>query len=363
MKIAYLFGSLNRGGTETLMLDVCKYIADNNFDAIGVYRKGGVLEQDFINTDLPFYQIKTEKNPLSYILKLRKRLLAEKIDVAHTQQPIDALYAYFACIGTNIKVVLTLHGFDYSASHRLHKFILRKTVANIYVSDFQRKYYTKKYQLEKGKQYVVYNGIDFTKFENINKTDVREEINVNKGTLLLGMVGNFNEVRDQITICKFIKLLNDKKINFHFLFVGKRIESTPERFDNCVKYCKDNNLTEKVTFLGVRNDVPEILNQLDAFIYATDHDTFGIAVVEAIANGVPVFVNDWEVMKEVTENGKYATLYKSKDEMNLLAKFIVFLQDRESYLQKNSQISRLVKERYSIKTHFNNLITIYRTYA
>ena len=47
MKTAIVLGSLNRGGTETLMLDLCQNLKKKDFDAVGIYRKGGVLEQEF----------------------------------------------------------------------------------------------------------------------------------------------------------------------------------------------------------------------------------------------------------------------------------------------------------------------------
>jgi glycosyltransferase involved in cell wall biosynthesis len=118
-------------------------------------------------------------------------------------------------------------------------------------------------------------------------------------------------------------------------------------------------LEQKVFFLGARNDVPEILTQLDSFIYSTEHDTFGIAVVEAIMAGVPVFVNDLEVMKEITANGEYATLYKTKDEKDLVREFMLFLQNREAYILKTKKSAQLVRNRYSIDMHIENLKNIY----
>ena len=253
-------------------------------------------------------------------------------------------------------------------------FILKRTDTNIYVSNAQREYYQKKYRLDENKQWVVYNGISFNKFDGaksasthsmtashiMSKEDLlRDELKLTPDTMLFGTVGNFLPGRDQLTICKFLKLLKKEDISFHFVFVGKRVENSSDLYDDCVKYCRQNNLLENVSFLGSREDVPDILSQLDAFVYATDHDTFGIGVVEAMAVGIPVFVNDWMVMSEITDEGKYATLYKTKDEQDLLRHFLLFLQDKTNYLTKAANASSFVRQKYSIEKHIEKLKKIY----
>jgi len=375
MRIAFLLGSVNRGGTETLLLDVFRNATKNNLDVLVIYRKSGILETNFREIDLPIYKVPTGKKPFGYILRLRKLLFENNITIAHAQQPIDALYAWLACMGSQIKVMLTLHGYDFTenkSGNLILRFIIRRTDTNIYVSDTQRQYYQDKYHLNPGKQKMVYNGISFDKLDGFdtrnatksitsdtNKSALRNELQLHFNTLLIGAVGNFNNVRDQLTTCRFLKLLNDQKIDFHFVFVGKRIEREPQLYDDCLNYCSENGLTKKVTFLGSRNDVPEILQQLDAFIYSTNHDTFGIAVVEAMAVGIPVFVNDWGVMSEITENGKYATLYKTKDEHDLLQQFMLFLQNKSVYQDKARQASVFVRERYLIEKHIEVLKEVY----
>jgi len=364
MKIAYLLGSLNRGGTETLMLDVFRNAQKNGLDAICIYRKKGVFEDEFLRSDVLMLPLPTGKNIVGYLFRLRKQLKAHKIDVVHAQQPIDALYAKLACLGTSIKIVLTLHGYDYNESRtgaRILRNIIRRTHRNIYVSNTQREYYLDKYQLNPDFQQVVYNGISFDKldFSHQMTTNLRSELKLSPTTLLLGSVGNFNEVRDQITICRFLRLLRENEIDFHFVFAGKRIKALSYLYDNCVEYCIANGLMDFVTFFGVRNDIPSILGQLDAFVYSTDHDTFGIAVVEAMATGIPVFVNDWGVMNEITGYGNYATLYKTKDENDLLREFVLFLQNKNGYQQKAIHQTDLVRLTYSIEKHIELLKKVY----
>jgi len=380
MRIAYLLGSLNRGGTETLLLDVFRNAAKNNLDAIGLYRKSGTLETEFSKSGIQLHKIPTG-NILHYILQLRKHLTGNEIQLVHAQQPIDALFAMLACLGTRIKLILTFHGYDFNdgkVGSWILRFTIKRTNGNIFVSDAQRKYYQQKYRLNQDRQQVVYNGISFDKLDNStasatthsrnNSADarciqasvsLRDEFKLAKDTLLLGSVGNFVSGRDQLTLCRFLRRLNQQQLDFHFVFVGIRSDSSTQLFDECSIYCEQNELLDRVSFLGSRNDVPFILQQLDAFLYSTVHDTFGIAVVEAMAVGIPVFVNDWDVMKEITGNGKYATLYKTKDEIDLLREFMLFLQNKDRYKAKAKEAARFVREHFSIEKHIEELKKVY----
>ena len=363
MKIAYLLGSLNRGGTETLLLDVLSNASSLQLDAIAICRKGGVLETSFVQSSVPLYKIPVQKNIFQYLRTLRKTLIQNNVQVVHAQQPIDAMLSWAACKGTKIKIVLTWHGYDFHAG-RLSSFIYNfviKRVNNIFVSREQQTYYSQQYKLNPQRSHVVYNGIDFSKFNisNSSNTNLRKELNIPQETLLLGSVGNFVQGRDQMTLCRFLKLLQEQNVLFHFIFVGKRFDDSSQKYDDCVDFCQRNNLSNQVHFLGSRQDVPQILTQLDAFLYATDHDTFGISVVEAIAAGIPVFVNDWGVMKEITENGKYATLYKTKNENDLLRQFMLFLKDKSISNKKTVCSSDYIRKKYSIEKHIFELKKTY----
>lgn len=372
MKIAYLFGSLTRGGTETLMLDVFRHAPEHELDAIGVYRKTGEFERDFLNCGVPMFKIAPGINKFAYLIRLRRLLLSHKVDIVHAQQPIDAFYAYYACMGTKIKIMLTLHGYDFNdnkASRSVLKFIISRTDKNIFVSKSQSDYYIKRFNLNPAKQRVVYNGISFSKiidaFDNKaidalqGEQNIIKELKLSPETLLLSSVGNFIPVRDQMTLCRFANLLKKQDVDFRLLLVGKRLDFVAFQYDDCVSYCRQNDLLKHVHFLGMRTDVPQILALSDAFVYATDYDTFGIAVAEAMATGTPVFVNDWEVMSEITVQGKYATLYKTKDERDLVEKFMLFLRHKNDYISKARLAQQFVRDTYSIESHITNMMKQY----
>ena len=366
MKIAYLLGSLNRGGTETLLLDTYRQAKDANMDIIGVYRKDGLLYKDFKNSGVQITRLKPRFFlDLLYFFHLRKLLKGNKVDIVHAQQVIDAIYAWISCRGTGIKVLLTLHGYNFRYGRKINtltQFIINRTRLNIYVSKSQKTNYQEKYKIKKPQnQVVVYNGVSFDKFNNIERKSLKKEFNIPEKTLLLGSVGNFVGVRDQITICRFLDLLNQKGIDFAFVFAGRKSDTEPWYFDNCIQYCKDHDLSRKVFFPGSRKDIPNMLSQLDAFIYSTSHDTFGIAIIEAMAMGVSVFTNDWEVMTEITDKGQHGIIYKTKDEKDLLHKFMHFLENREIYQGHAREDAVWVRKQYSIQTHLDSLKQIYQS--
>ena len=61
MKVAFLLGSLNRGGTETMILDIFKDNSDVRFAKLLVYREEGCLSNEFHSTEWPVYLIKPDK--------------------------------------------------------------------------------------------------------------------------------------------------------------------------------------------------------------------------------------------------------------------------------------------------------------
>lgn len=367
MKVAFLLGTLKRGGTETLVLDIFNYHQKISFEIIGIYKKKEALYNAFTLSEVPFFKINPGKLSMHwlYLFRLRNLIKNENVTIIHSNQRIDTLYSRIACLGLSVKIVQTFHDFDFTYS-KLNKLILNVSLLaadrNIFVSEYQKKHYLTSYKsLTKKIQYHIYNGIDFSKFNVTQHISIRKENNINDNRILLGMVGNFNNGRDHLTVCRFLVLLKKESVNYTFLFIGGKDKKNPEHFYQCRSFCDKNQISENVIFLGSRPDAQLIMPQLDAFIYSSDHDTFGLAVIEAIAAGIPVFVNDWPVMKEITENGQRAIVFKSKDERNLLEKFMLFHNQPGPYLDKAKENAEWAKKEFSIQKHINKLHKMYTT--
>lgn len=367
IKVAYFIGSLNRGGAEMLLLDICQKMNYAPFDMVLVYRNDGDLTNDFIATGVTMFKIKPKGLKIRYFRQLRRLIKREKVDVVHAQTLLNGFVSLLCTAFTKVKLVVTFHGLFISKTDRFFThFVMWFANASIFVSDYERDWYLKKTLFAPSKRcYLVYNGIDFSKLDKKYPIPdfLENRVIPFVGTIKMVMVGNFVSGRSQNFLCQALKQFRDNNVcNFCFYFVGKKYESEPHLYDNCVNYCKENGLFDTcVFFLDGRGDVPAILQHVDAFVYSTNEDTFGIAVVEAIASGLPVIVNDWEVMKEITENGKFAVLYKTKDIDDFTAKLTDVVTNLAQYRNHSLTNAEAIRQRFSIESHINNLNKLYNT--
>ncbi len=360
MKVAYFIGSLNRGGTEMLTLDICRKKDYASYEMILIYRNDGELTDEFRATGVPMFRIKPKGFAFGYLGEIRRLLKKEKVNLLHAQTLMNGAVGVFCTLFTNLRTVTSFHGLLDTFYKRVLRHInIWWADETVFVSKYVRNWYIQHTLFcNKEKCNVVYNGICLEKYGyEYPKPDVLKS---EEKRLKFGCVGNFVAERTHMVICKSIKRLDDLGIKqFEFYFVGKRVEGEEKCYDGCVEYCEKNHLMDRVHFLGSRGDVIAILQHLDGFVYSTAKDTFGIAVVEAMVAGLPVVVNDWEVMKEVSHEGKYACLFKTDNEADCCEKMKILIDNIETCRSKAKHQVEEVSKLYSIENHIDGLKTVY----
>lgn len=136
---------------------------------------------------------------------------------------------------------------------------------------------------------LIYNGIDTEKFAYSKEMRIkkRQELNISKEKLVIGYVAMFREQKNHdFLIDIFIEILKLKP-NAVLVLVG----TGP--LENKIKNkCKKLNILEKVIFLGVRQDVNEILNAIDLCFFPTKYEGFSMGLIEYQCNGLPVICSN-----------------------------------------------------------------------
>lgn len=363
IKVCFLLGSLNRGGTETLMLDICNNFKSEGFSLILAHRKKGYLENEFHKSGIPMFQLSEKRvEYLHLIQNLRALLIKQKVDIVHVHQPIDAILAKCAIRKLKIKIVLSHHGFIHNI---ISKFLIRAALSlvdlNIFVSQSCRIIYENYLgKSMKQKSAILYNGVDINRLTTARRTFQINNKILDNSTFKMGMVGSFHaSTRDHLTVCKALGMLEKNFKDFVFVFAGGASPSGLKYMTNCMAECDGLGLSNKVIFTGTIDYVPSLLKQLDAYVYSTNYETFGIGLVEALILGLPSIINDHPTLLEITNNGQYALVYRTGNVTDLFNKISLLINDPETRLKLSSQSKLFSREKFSINDHILKLLDIY----
>jgi L-malate glycosyltransferase len=364
-KALHILDSLNRGGAETMMLDVCRNAKQNGLELTFVAAGGGELESDFRNSGVEFIRL-NRRLPvdLSLASKLRGIIKERDIRVVHSHQPVEALHLYLATRKSKTGRVLTLHGVYPGTKNELAlKFVVPRTQIKVVVSNDLLARLRREQGFDTRQNfYVVNNGVDASRLQSSGRK-LRDELGLANDELLLGMVGNFHPVaqKDQLTVCRALPALFARVPRARFAFVGGPSEAAPELFDQCVSFCRAQNIAERIHFLGKRNDVADILSSLDIFVLSTLREGSPISVIEAMMIGVPAVLSDIAALREISGNGEYAVLFCTGDANDLADKLIDLIGDPGRHARLSAAASAWANERFGIESHLENLKTLYNS--
>ena len=259
---------------------------------------------------------------------------------------------------------MSYHGYTRERKNRaVLKFLIPRMHDNIAVSQQFLGQLSTKERLEISNFRIIHNGIDTRRLQATAR-GIKRELGLAPDQILLGMVGSFSSaVRDHLTVCQALTMLFDQSSNVHFVFVGGRSSSSPKHYEDCINYCNQQGIADRAHFLGLRSDVPNILSELDGFVFSSKEDTFGIALVEALLMGVPAIISDIPTLLEVSCNGRYAQLFKAGDPCDLSEKMLSFIKQPWASTERARQAQIWAQREFSVEAHLNKLKHLYHSLA
>jgi glycosyltransferase involved in cell wall biosynthesis len=176
--------------------------------------------------------------------------------------------------------------------------ILRTASAVVAVSDYTAEKFNEGLAVPVATR--VYNSIDHARFDpdRVVAAGLREQLGLGAEAALLGHVAQITPWKGQDTsICALAELRRDG-LEAHLVLVGGvTFGGQGVRYDNQaylreLKRLADSlGVRDAVYFLGQRQDVPEILRELDLSLLPSRGEPFGLVTVESMAMGIPVLVS------------------------------------------------------------------------
>lgn len=357
------------GGSGVLATELGKGLADRGHQVHFVsYAQPARL--DSFHPNIFFHEVRFGEYPLFEYPPYETALASTLVDVVKYQN-LDVLHVHYAIPHASvaymakkvllnqdnryIPVVTTLHGTDITlvgkdpAYAPVVQMAINKsdgvTAVSRSLRDQTFEFFDIKNEIE-----VIYNFIDFARFQRKNKEHFKRAIAPN-GEKILMHISNFRKVkRVEDVVHVFERVF--REIPSKLLLVG----DGPER-QGVEMLCRELGLCDQIRFLGKQDAIEELLAIADVFILPSESESFGLAALEAMACEVPVISSNTGGLPEVNTHGETGFLSNIGDVDDMAKNTIFLLSDDERLSQfKANALARA-------KTFdLSNILPLYEAY-
>ena len=202
------------------------------------------------------------------------------------------------------------------------------------------------------KIHLIPNGVDLSRFAmRIDKKVVRESLGISNDSYVFISVGRNHPKKNYLNLVKACKLLANKTNSFKIILIGKGVTDLQKNIADLqlTQYfiLKESNTVNQQKLTQVpqfpADTIIKFLKAADAFVFPSLVETFGIAIIEAMAAGLPVIVGDSPGCRDVVEHGKYGVLVNPVQVQDISQAMLSFMYNQD--LAKKYSAKSLIRSK------------------
>jgi glycosyltransferase involved in cell wall biosynthesis len=348
MRILQICSARTLGGGERHLADLANGLARRGHEVYAALVPGSPLPGQL--PELPAERIieSSLRNSLDVAgaLKLAQFVRQNQIEIVHAHIARDYPLAAFAVRRAGgARLILTRHVlFPLS---RIHKVLLRRVVRVIAVSQAVADGLIKQDIFERDKIVVVHNGVEIKRFEKAKENDSAARPKPG-GRLCVGMIGELAPIKGQENFLRAAAIVSSRRDDVDFTIAGEDKSRTGENRRLLESMIFKLELGQRVRITGWADDVAELLRTFDVFVSASRSESFGIAMIEAMASGVPVVATMTAGAREIIDADRTGLLAPIGDAEALAEAILQLLDDPAKRQRLVADAQRMVSERFSL---------------
>lgn len=322
-KICELCLSPDLGGLELYMMRVSRYLGDT---CISVINEKGKLKSYYEDTSYRYGTLKRRNVLLSWLnaRQLARIIDDEEIDVLHLHWTKDLPLAIMAKLLSKRrpKVVQSRHmTMTRFKDDFYHRFLYKNLDMMLAVTQ------QVKSQIEKfipsdirPKTEVLYIGAEQpTVISSDERNERRQQMGLDKA-FTVGIVGRIEEPKGQHIVLEAVKSLHQNGIDAKALIVGHAM-------DEGYLQKLQNDYADIALFTGFTKEAQTLMQLCDVMVLATENETFGLVLIEAMMCGVCVVASSSGGPLEIVDDGVNGLLFKTFNSGDLAEKLILLYRD------------------------------------
>jgi glycosyltransferase involved in cell wall biosynthesis len=363
IRVLWLVKGLGPGGAERLMV-----AAAGAHDRTAVSLRAAYLLpwKDALVGDLEALDVGCrcldvrDERDLRWAFRLRRHLLDHPVDVLHAQSPYPAGIARLVVrtIPRRVRprIVYTLHN-TWTSFSTPTRWLAGATygldAADVAVSEVVRS--TLRPRARRRTETVVH-GIDLAgvRASRGARAAIRAELGLAPDEPVLGTVANFRAQKDYPNLLATARLLRDRGVPVRIVAVGQGPQEAETRALHA-----SLALGDRVILTGQRDDAVAVMAACDAFVMASNNEGLPVAIMEALALGLPVVSTAVGGIPEAVTDGVDGLLVPARDPEALAAAITRIVED-PALRARLAEGAAAAGDRYDIRTTTARLEAIYR---
>ncbi len=316
-RILFIIGSLTRGGAETQLTRLVTAMKAHNWQVavISILPETGYAEE-LRRASVPVFSLSSEHPSFSNIFSIVRsfynhlRHLSPDILVSFLIHA-DILARIVGKIAKVPVIINSIRNESFAGSHgqksvknlvremmyRSTNFLSDKIVLN---SKNAEKVLTEKKVIDRNKNELIYNGIECSEYEFTKQqvVSLRSELGLTDNSFAWFTAGRLEEQKDYPLMLDAFAI-HQREYPNNYLFIA----GDGSLKDQILEKINQLNLSDNVRLLGLRKDIPLLLNAMDALILSSKWEGLPNIVIEASTAGLPVVATDVGGVREIIEPG------------------------------------------------------------
>ncbi len=210
---------------------------------------------------------------------------------------------------------------------------------------------------------VLYNGVDSSRFFPGSPNGfLHRELGIPSGAPLLGVIGQIGLRKGLDFLFESLRSLFAERSDVHLLIVGRRWSEKEEsvEFEERLRTVAEaESYRNRVHFVGVRRDVPELLRELTLLVHSARQEPLGRVLLEAAASGCGIVASNVGGTAEILIDGESANLFDFGDAAGLRNFVIRLLDSSEERKRLGNAARRRAEALFPLKRCGERLLTVW----
>jgi glycosyltransferase involved in cell wall biosynthesis len=332
-------------GAPIALVRLARLLPDYGYRPLVLLPRPGPLEAVLKEREVRYRILRKPLSTFDFVLILKR----ERPDIVHVNSLVKSWPVLAARL---MRVPVVWHVHEYLGQKKLYAGIIH-TVSDgvILISNEQYSLFT-----GKTKAVRIPNGIDTALYEKQASVPKVGSIGKEAEKIIL-YIGRIERNKGLLVLAKAAALLKGKRIRY--LVAGGVPDDAARYMEEVSAFLKQNGLEDSFSFLGYRQDIPDILSGADILCHPSYSDTFPLVVLEAMASALPVIGTSVGDVPFMVEDAKTGFVVEPGDHEALAQRIGMLASDPRLRRRMGAEARNRVKKLFDIRVHAAEMSAFY----